>query len=203
MLKARASPSRLRWPVARLALLLCRHRLHDKDATITPVAAKRRILRSRSDRSHAQLSTCPKTAMKAQGFNVLFDETKSDLQWGRSGLMATAAFLEKNPNTALVVAAATLEAQQKMWTDPDTAAKEFAKFAQLKDDAALASVKAFQGYGSRTMTFTENALKLPQQVLATQNPSMATVDLKKTYDLSFLQKLKDTGFNAKIGAPTS
>jgi ABC-type nitrate/sulfonate/bicarbonate transport system substrate-binding protein len=65
------------------------------------------------------------TAMKAQGFNVLFDETKSDLQWGRSGLMATAAFLEKNPNTALVVAAATLEAQQKMWTDAETAAKEF------------------------------------------------------------------------------
>jgi ABC-type nitrate/sulfonate/bicarbonate transport system substrate-binding protein len=142
-------------------------------------------------------------AMKSQGFNVLFDETKSDLQWGRSGLMATAAFLQKNPNTALVVAAATLEAQQKMWTDAENAAKEFAKFAQLKEDAALNSVKAFQGYGSRTMTFTEDALKLPQQVLATQNPAMATVDLKKTYDLSFLQKLKDIGFNTKVGVPAS
>ena len=45
--------------------------------------------------------------------------------------------------------------------------------------------------------------KLPQQVLATQNPAMATVDLKKAYDLSFLQKLKDIGFNTKIGVPAS
>ena len=53
------------------------------------------------------------------------------------------------------------------------------------------------------MLFTEGALQLPQQVLATQNPAMATVDLKKSYDLSFLQKLKDIGFNTKIGVPTS
>ena len=53
------------------------------------------------------------------------------------------------------------------------------------------------------MTFTEDALKLPQQVLATQNPAMATVDLKKAYDLSFLTKLKDIGFNTKVGVPAS
>jgi len=102
-----------------------------------------------------------------------------------------------------VVVAATLEAQQKMFTDPDNSAKEFAKFAQLKDADALNAVKSFAGYGSRTMTFTEDALKLPQQVLATQNAAMGTVDLKKVYDLSLLQKLKDNGFNAKVGVPAS
>lgn len=177
----------------------------DKDATITPVGGQSARIAALKGGSVAcaVVDMSEEAAMKGQGFNVLFDETKSDLQWGRSGLMATAAFLQKNPNTALVVAAATLEAQQKMWTDAEGAAKEFAKFAQLKDDAALNSVKAFQGYGSRTMTFTEDALKLPQQVLATQNAAMATVDLKKAYDLSFLTKLKDIGFNTKIGAPTS
>jgi NitT/TauT family transport system substrate-binding protein len=177
----------------------------DKDATITPVGGQSARIAALKGGSVAcaVVDMAEKDAMAAQGFNVLYDETKSDLQWGRSGLMATAAFLQKNPNTALVVAAATLEAQQKMFTDPEGSAKEFAKFAQLKDDAALNAVKTFATYGSRTMLFTEGALQLPQQVLATQNPAMATVDLKKTYDLSFLQKLKDTGFNTKIGAPTS
>ena len=177
----------------------------DKDATITPVGGQSARIAALKGGSVgcAVVDMAEKDAMTAQGFNVLFDETKSDLQWGRSGLMATAAFLQKNPNTALVVAAATLEAQQKMFTDPDSSAKEFAKFAQVQDAAALNAVKTFATYGSRTMTFTEGALQLPQQVLATQNPAMGSVDLKKAYDLSFLTKLKDIGFNKKIGVPGS
>ena len=34
------------------------------------------------------------------------------------------------------------------------------------------------------------------------NPPVATVDLKKAYDLSFLQKLQDNGFYAKYSIPT-
>ena len=177
----------------------------DKDATITQVGGQSARIAALKGGSVAcaVVDMAEEANMKAQGFNVLFDETKSDLQWGRSGLMTTAAFLKKNPNASLVVAASTLEAQQKMFTDADSSAKEFAKFAQLKDDAALNAVKTFATYGSRTMTFTEDALKLPQQVLATQNPAMGSVDLKKAYDLTLLQKLKDNGFNKKIGVPAS
>ena len=177
----------------------------DKDATITQVGGQSARIAALKGGSVgcAVVDMSEEANMRAQGFNVLFDETKSDLQWGRSGLMTTAAFLKKNPNSALVVVAATLEAQQKLFSDPDSSAKEFAKFAQLKDDAALNSVKAFATYGSRTMSFSEDALKLPQQVLATQNPAMGSVDLKKAYDLSLLQKLKDIGFNTKVGVPAS
>jgi ABC-type nitrate/sulfonate/bicarbonate transport system substrate-binding protein len=175
----------------------------DKDATITPVGGQSARIAALKGGSVAcaVVDMSEEANMKAQGFNVIYDETKSDLQWGRSGLMTTAAFLKKNPNASLVVVAATLEAQQKMFTDAENSAKEFAKFAQLKDADALNSVKAFSGYGSRTMSFTEDALKLPQQVLATQNAAMGSVDLKKAYDLSLLQKLKDIGFNTKIGVP--
>ncbi|HEY7625014.1 MAG TPA: ABC transporter substrate-binding protein [Candidatus Limnocylindria bacterium] len=177
----------------------------DKDATITQVGGQSARIAALKGGSVAcaVVDMAEKDNMTAQGFNVLYDETKSDLQWGRSGLMTTADFLKKNPNAALVVVAATLEAQQKMFTDAETSAKTFATFAQIKDADALNAVKAFAGYGSRTMSFTEDALKLPQQVLATQNAAMGTVDLKKAYDLSLLQKLKDNGFNAKIGVPAS
>jgi ABC-type nitrate/sulfonate/bicarbonate transport system substrate-binding protein len=177
----------------------------EKDATITQVGGQSQRIAALKGGSVgcAVVDMSEEANMRALGFNVLFDETKSDLQWGRSGLMTTAAFLKKNPNASLVVVAATLEAQQKLFTDPDSSAKEFAKFAQLKDADALNSVKAFASYGSRTMSFTEDALKLPQQVLATQNPAMGSVDLKKAYDLSLLQKLKEIGFNTKVGVPAT
>ncbi len=142
-------------------------------------------------------------AMRDAGMNLLFDETKANLQWGRSGLMGKADFIAKNPNTTLVVVAATLEAQQKMWTDASTASKEFAKFAQIKDADAESLVKDFQGYGARDMSFTEDAFKAPKEVLATQNAAIANVDVTKAFDLSFLKKLKDIGFNTKIGVPSS
>lgn len=142
-------------------------------------------------------------AMKDLGLNLLLDLSKAKLQWGRSGLQARTDFLAKNPNTALVVVAATLEAQNAMFTDPATASTKFAEFAQLKPEDATKAVQDFQGYGSRSMTFTEDALKAPREVLGAVNPAMAGVDLSKAYDLSFLKKLQDIGFNTKIGAPTT
>ena len=176
-----------------------------QDAVITPIGGQSARIAALKGGSVAcaVVDMSEQDAMKALSFNVLFDQTKSKLQWGRSGLIVKADFLEKNPNTALVVAAATLEAQQKMWTDVPAAAKAFANFAQIDEKKATDLIKDFQGYGSRTMMFTEDALKLPQEVLATQNPAMGSVDLKKTYDLSFLNKLKDIGFYTKVGAPTS
>ena len=177
----------------------------EKDATITPVGGQSARIAALKGGSVAcaVVDMAEKDSMTQQGFNVLYDETKSDLQWGRSGLMATAEFLKKNPNTALVVVASAVEAQQKMWTDAAGSAKELAKFGQLKDDAALNAVTQFQSYGSRSMVFTEDALTLPKQVLATQNQAMANVDLKKAYDLTYLNTLKSNGFFTKVGVPSS
>ena len=140
--------------------------------------------------------------MKEANMNLLLDLSKAKLQWGRSGLQAKVDFITKNPNTVLVAVAATLEAQNKMWTDADTAAAEFAKFAQIKPDDAKSLVKDFQSYGSRSMTFTADAFQAPRDVLAAVNPAVKDVDVTKAFDLSFLKKLKDIGFYAKIGAPT-
>lgn len=141
-------------------------------------------------------------SLKAAGINLIVDVTKGG-QWGRSGLMARTDFIQKNPNTVLDVVAAVVRAQNYMWTNNADAAVKFADYSQQKPDAAAAAVKAFLGYGLRSMIFTEEAFKAPQQVLSSVNPPIATVDLKKAYDLSFLQKLVDNGYYAKYGIPTS
>lgn len=136
------------------------------------------------------------------GLNAVYDLSKSKLQWGRSGLMARTDFLAKNPNTALVVAASTLEAQNYIWTNNADAATKFADFAQKKPADATALVSGFKDYGSRSMTFSEDAFKAPRDVLAAVNPAVTNVDVTKAYDLGYLKKLQEIGFYKKIGAPT-
>jgi ABC-type nitrate/sulfonate/bicarbonate transport system substrate-binding protein len=178
--------------------------LTDKDATITQVGNQGTRIAALKGGSVgcAVVDMSQEKAMKEANMNLLIDLSKSKLQWGRSGLMGKVEFLQKNPNTVLVAVAATLEAQQKMWTDADTAAAEFAKFAQIKPEDAKSQVLAFQGYGSRSMRFTDDAFKAPKDVLASVNPAVANVDITKAYDLGFLKKLEEIGFYKKIGAPT-
>jgi ABC-type nitrate/sulfonate/bicarbonate transport systems, periplasmic components len=139
--------------------------------------------------------------MKAQGLNQLTDLVKSGLAWGRSGLAASDDYLAKNPNTALVVVASALEAQNMFWTDPATVAQNFADYAQIKLDVATAAVKSFPNTGDRTMMWTTDAFTMPQQTLAAVQPDIAGVDLSIVADPSFLKKLADIGFYAKIGDP--
>ncbi len=141
--------------------------------------------------------------MVAAGFNAVFDETTSKLQWGRSGLMARTDFIAKNPNTVQVVVAAVLEAQQYMWTNTADATTKYIDFTQKKPADAAVVMEGFKAYGSRSMQFTEDALLLPRDVLATVNPAVANVKISDTYDLSFLKKLESNGFYKKVGAPTT
>lgn len=185
-------------------LLLQGISLTDKDATIQQVGNQgTRIAALRGGSvGCAVVDMSQEKAMRDAGMNLLFDLSKSNLQWGRSGFQAKADFVAKNPNTVLVAVASALEAQNSMWTDAATASKHFAEFAQIKEDVALQTVTDFQKYGSRSMTFTEDAFKAPKAVLAGTNPAVANADISKAYDLSFLKKLQDIGFYKKIGAPT-
>lgn len=142
-----------------------------------------------------------KGALTPLGVNVVFDLSTAKLQWGRSGLQARADFIAKNPNTVLAVVAATLLAQNSMFADTKTATEKFAEFAQVKPEAAATAMNAFLGYGSRSMMFTADAFIAPRDVLGAVNPAMANVDVTKTFDLSFLNKLRDSGFYAKNGIP--
>ena len=140
--------------------------------------------------------------MAALGFNFLVDLKKEKLPWGRSGLGVTKAWLQQNPNTAKVVAASVLEAQNMMWTDPDTAAKYYAEFTQSSEADAKALILEFQQIGNRPMTWTDDAFENPKQVLATVNPDMANVKVTDAFDRSVLQSLQDSGFYAANGIPT-
>ena len=141
-------------------------------------------------------------ALKAAGLNLIVDVTKGG-QWGRSGLMARTDYIQKNPNTVLDVVAAAVRAQNYMWTNNADVIPLFVQWTQQKTEDATVAVKAFPDYGLRSMIFTVEAFKAPQQVLSAVNPPVANVDLTKCFDTSFLQKLVSNGFYAKYSIPTS
>ncbi|HEY8731843.1 MAG TPA: ABC transporter substrate-binding protein [Candidatus Limnocylindria bacterium] len=178
--------------------------LTTKDVTITQVGGESTRIAALKGGSVpcALVGSDNAKVMIAAGFNGVFDETTAKLEWGRSGLMARTDFITKNPNTVQVVVASVLEAQQYMWTNTADATAKYADFTQKKPDDAKIVMDGFKNYGSRTMQFTEDALLLPRDVLATVNPAVANVKIADTYDLSFLKKLQSNGFYAKVGAPT-
>ena len=170
--------------------------LTPKDVTITQVGGEGTRIAALKGGSVgcAVAGISQKGALTPLGLNVVFDLSTAKLQWGRSGLMARTDFIAKNPNTVLAVVAASLLAQNSMFADTPTATAKFAEFAQLKPDAAATAVNAFLGYGTRSMMFSAEALANPKEVLATVNPAVANVDVNQAIDLSFLNKLKDSGF---------
>jgi ABC-type nitrate/sulfonate/bicarbonate transport system substrate-binding protein len=136
------------------------------------------------------------------GFNFLVNLKEEQLPWGRSGLGVTEAWLAENPNTATVIAASVLEAQNMMWTDADTAAEHYAEFTQSSVEDAKALIIEFQGIGNRPMTWTDEAFESPKRVLAAVNPDMADVAVTDAFDRSVLQNLQDIGFYEAKGIPT-
>ncbi len=140
--------------------------------------------------------------MEGLGFNFLVNLKEAQLPWGRSGLGVTEDWLAANPNTATVVAASVLEAQNMMWTDPDTAAEHYAAFTQSSVEDAKALILEFQQIGNRPMTWTDEAFQNPKDVLATVNPDMAAVPVTDAFDRSILEGLQASGFYEAHDIPT-
>ncbi len=132
--------------------------------------------------------------MAGLGFNFLVNLKEEALPWGRSGLGVTEEWLADNPNTALVVAASVLEAQNMMWTDLDTAAEHYAAVTQEPVETARALITDFQEIGNRRMMWEDEAFENPKKVLATVNPDIADVPVAEAFDRSVLEQLEAMGY---------
>ena len=177
--------------------------LTDKDVTLTQVGNQDARLAAVKAGSVAcaPIDLAQKTAVLAAGLNVVTDNKSSGKQWGRSGLGATKDFIAANPNTVLGVVASVLAAQNYMFTNTDDAAAKFAEYSQQSAENSKSVITDYIGVANRSMGWSDEAFTNPQKVLSAVNPAMANVDITKTYDKSFLQKLADMGFYVQIGNP--
>jgi NitT/TauT family transport system substrate-binding protein len=139
--------------------------------------------------------------MTAEGFSIVTKLKDAKIEFGRSGMSFTREFIDANPNTVLVTVASVLEAQNKIWTDPDAVAPLYAEFSQQDAETAKALILDFQEIGNRSMMATIEAFKNPQKTIAVINPDIIDVDLTTAFDMSFLETLRDNGYYEEIGNP--
>lgn len=139
--------------------------------------------------------------MEAQGFNILADLKTAGVEWGRSTLATSTEWLEQNPNTALVILASALEAQNTYWTDPDAMTEAFAELNQISTEEATVQIEDFQEIGNRDLMWSDGAFENPQEILASIEPEIAEVNVEDAYDRSFLQQLVDMGYYEELGVP--
>jgi ABC-type nitrate/sulfonate/bicarbonate transport system substrate-binding protein len=180
-------------------------KMTDKDVTVVPVGSQSVRLAAMKGGSVAcaPVSIDLQNDVEALGFNLIIDLSKSDLTYPSTGLGSRVDFVEKNPNTILVLLAAQLEAQQLMIKSPEVVAPKWAEFAQIDGTKALEQVKAAAPQLNASMKCTTQGYAFSQKVLAIIQPSAMMADPAKACDTSFLQKLDDIGFYKKVGAPSS
>jgi ABC-type nitrate/sulfonate/bicarbonate transport system substrate-binding protein len=190
---------------ASVLLALEAMKISPKDVTVTPVggqSARIAALKAGSI-SCAPVSMDQKATLSPLGLNVVVDLSTTDLQYPASALSALVSWLQKNPNTALAVAAAHLEAQEYMLSKPSETANLWAEYAQIPVATATTLVQGLPPVLNRSMRWTDSAFTFSQQVVSVVQPSITIVDPTKAYDRSYLQKLEDIGFYKKLGIPTS
>ncbi|HEX5466514.1 MAG TPA: ABC transporter substrate-binding protein [Candidatus Limnocylindrales bacterium] len=138
-----------------------------------------------------------------QGLNALVDLTQHPVLYDTAGLNVRKDWAAKNPNTILRLIAALTEAQKVVFTDPDLATQKYMEFTQLDHDTSAAAIAACADGSAcnKGFTFSADNLVLPKQVTLTVNPAVKDVDPASVIDTSYLQKLKDLGFNAAIAYP--
>jgi ABC-type nitrate/sulfonate/bicarbonate transport system substrate-binding protein len=180
--------------------------LSDRDVTIQQVggqSARIAALKAGSIAA-APVDVTLEDQMKQEGFNVLIRLPDTPLDLARSGLSASADFIQKNPNTMLVLTAASLEALQVMYTDTGKAVESFARWTQAKDTAqAEKGIKDYLQFARRDMRWSREAWEVVRDVIASQNPDIRNVDLTKAFTFQFLDQLRDMGFNDAVGVPRS
>jgi NitT/TauT family transport system substrate-binding protein len=186
-----------------ILILLSQLGLTDKDVTITQVGNQDARLAAVKAGSVAcaPIDLAQKDAVTQAGLSVLADNKSSGKQWGRSGLAARADFISQNPNTVLGAVAASLAAQNYIFTNTDDAAAKFAEYSQQSADNAKKVIQDFTTWGDRSMDWTDDAFNYPKEVLAAVNPQMKDIDVTTAYDKTFLHKLNDLGFYDAIGDP--
>ena len=139
--------------------------------------------------------------MVAQGFSIPATLENTTQQYAASGFSMTEEFIATNPNTALVVTASILEAQNAIWLDPAAVVPHYAEFSGLDAEAAAAQVDDWLTLGNRSLMWDDEALRNPQKTIAMVNPDIIDVAVTDAGNRSFLEKLAEIGFYEKIGSP--
>jgi ABC-type nitrate/sulfonate/bicarbonate transport system substrate-binding protein len=148
----------------------------------------------------APIDVARQEQMEAEGMTLLVNLADTDQQLPRGGLNVTREWAEKNPNTALILVAAVMEAIQLMQEDPEAAAQEHLIWADGDDIAdSRDELEVYLQFVNEDLVIGQGPWLTMQEVLAVTNPAVVDVDVSEAYTTSFVEQLEELGFLDQFG----
>ena len=178
--------------------------LNTADVTIVPVGGQNARIAALEAGSiaAAPIDDTLEDRMKKEGLNVLVRLADAPVTLARESLMVRKDYAQKNPNTVLDILAASMEAEQDIYTMTDKAIDGFTEWtqAQNKSDAEK-EVHDYQPIGNRNLRFSPEGFDNLKEVMVVAAPELKDVDLKQAYTFEYLDKLHTLGFDKLVGVP--
>ncbi|MFI6348600.1 ABC transporter substrate-binding protein [Streptomyces sp. NPDC050560] len=137
------------------------------------------------------------------GIRPLIDLREAEDRVPGSNIEMQRSFTRKYPNLTTIIVAAALEAVQREFTDTDTVAHLYAKWAKISDAESRKQWHDYLGahLAQRDLRAHVPGYELAKQVLTDYNPDIEHVDASKSYDGRFVDRLQRLGFLKRVGVP--
>ena len=180
-----------------------------KSAGMTPQDAEIVQIGGQSDRiaavlggsvAAAPIDVARREQMEEEGMTLLLNLAETDQQLPRGGLNVTREWAETNPNTALILVAAVMEAIQLMIEDPEAAAAEHLIWAEGEDiEDSRNELETYLQFVNEDLVIGEDPWLTMQETLAVTNPAVTEVDVSEAYTTRFVEQLDELGFLEQFG----
>jgi NitT/TauT family transport system substrate-binding protein len=141
----------------------------------------------------------PPTTIKANdaGFPMVASAVAEHVPLQNNLTVVSKPYADQHPEVVYAYLEAELEGLEMTLDKPDIAVAAIAKHTDSDQKTAQAALDAFKPAVDHVGLVTEDGLKTVQQYGA--NPQVKSMSLSGTYDNSFLQNIKASGFYEKIG----
>jgi NitT/TauT family transport system substrate-binding protein len=141
----------------------------------------------------------PPTTIKANdaGFPMVASAVAEHVPLQNNLTVLNKPYADQHPEVVYAYLEAELDGLQVTLNNPDVAVVAIAKHTNSDEKTARAAYEAFKPAIDHVGLVTEDGLKTVQQYAG--NPKLASLNLSTTYDNSFLQNLRASGFYDKIG----
>lgn len=149
--------------------------------------------------SAAPIDVARQAEMEGEGMKLLVNLLEERLELPRGGINVTRQFAEENPNTCLALVAATMEAIQAMRDDPQAAAEEYARWAEVEVDEALDELELYLSVAQDDLRINPDAWDAMQEVLGVTNAAVLDVTVSDAYTTRFVDQLEEMGFLDDLG----
>jgi NitT/TauT family transport system substrate-binding protein len=139
--------------------------------------------------------------LKAKGFRILLELSQVNVPFVNTGIVASATFLEKNPDTVEGILKSLLEAQAFVSVPVNKPAVIKTLMYHMKiSDRFIAE----EGYREMARELEKKpypsveGLRNIQRLLAGGNPKIALIKVEDVVDSRFMRKLDESGFIARL-----